>query len=287
MKKIFILITAFTITQRSQAQTQTLCDFEGTKHVYFKYADGDLDSAAVNPSATGSNTSAVCALYIRDTTQYDNLQMITLTKFDDISYLASASATAKMTMKVWSNMPVGTRVEIQLGSSTDMSYPSGIHSVYTATTAATRAWETLTFNFSSVPGPPSFMLPGSIDKLVILFNPNSHSRDSIYFDEVMGPTIIATTGLSEKETVTPKVYQNSPNPCKESTSIKLFIDKPGTVNVTLYDLLGKPVAVLANEEMAPGAHTLKVNTEGLSSGIYFYELKRGSFSQSMKMIVTK
>jgi hypothetical protein len=287
MKKIILLFSVFTFTQKSDGQTQLLCDFETTKQVYFNYYDGTLDTLSTNPSTAGSNTSAVCAKYIRDTILFDNIQMRTFTKFDDISYLASTSASSKMSMMVWSNMPVGTRVEIQLGTSTDLNYPSGIHSVYAATTSVMHSWETLTFNFSSVPGPPSFSLSGSIDKMVILFHPNSNSKDTIYFDNPMGPTIVAATGLTERSTENFKVFQNKPNPARDNTSIKLQLGQSGLVNVTLYDILGKAISTVVNEEMTPGTHTVNITTENLPNGIYFYEIKQGNNSQSMKMIVAK
>jgi len=81
--------------------------------------------------------------------------------------------------------------------------------------------------------------------------------------------------------------QNYPNPFNPSTTIKY--DIPQTVNVTLkvYDVLGNEVATLVNEDQAPGSYSVKFNAGNLSSGIYFYRIEAGKFSQVKKFILMK
>jgi hypothetical protein len=55
----------------------------------------------------------------------------------------------------------------------------------------------------------------------------------------------------------------------------------------IYDILGNEVAILVNEEKPSGSYEIEFNAEQLSSGIYFYQLKAGSFIQTKKMILAK
>jgi Secretion system C-terminal sorting domain len=88
--------------------------------------------------------------------------------------------------------------------------------------------------------------------------------------------------------------QNYPNPFNPSTSIKFTIGsqpdgKAGRQFVTLkvYDLLGREVSILVNEEKPAGKYELEFDGQQLPSGIYFYQLRTVNFSQTKKMILLK
>jgi hypothetical protein len=85
--------------------------------------------------------------------------------------------------------------------------------------------------------------------------------------------------------------QNYPNPFNPSTTIRYSIPVVGKVKLTLYNLLGSEIAVLVNEQQEAGNHSVQFSTEvlgaNLRSGIYFYTLKSGSFTQTKKMILLK
>jgi hypothetical protein len=59
------------------------------------------------------------------------------------------------------------------------------------------------------------------------------------------------------------------------------------VKLSVFDLLGREVAVLVNEKKAPGSYEVKFDASGLPSGVYLYRLTAGIFVQSRKMIVVK
>ncbi len=81
--------------------------------------------------------------------------------------------------------------------------------------------------------------------------------------------------------------QNYPNPFNPITSIKYIIDSRQFVNLKVYDLLGREVATLVNEEKPAGTYEIEFDAKNLSSGIYFYKLQSGSFVDSKKMIYLK
>jgi hypothetical protein len=88
----------------------------------------------------------------------------------------------------------------------------------------------------------------------------------------------------------PKEYslsQNYPNPFNPITSIEFQIVNPGLVTLKVYDILGNEVATILNKEFEPGYYKYQWNGSGIASGVYFYRIKSGNFSQVKKMILMK
>ena len=83
------------------------------------------------------------------------------------------------------------------------------------------------------------------------------------------------------------LYQNYPNPFNPITTIKYEIPVPGFVSLKVFDVLGNKVVTLVEEELQQGQYKVDFNGNGLTSGIYFYQLKVGNYIQTKKMIVIK
>jgi hypothetical protein len=81
--------------------------------------------------------------------------------------------------------------------------------------------------------------------------------------------------------------QNYPNPFNPNTNIGFSIAENGFVTLKVYDVLGDQVATLVNEELPTGEYEAVFNPIGLTSGIYFYQLKAGKFIKAKKMILIK
>jgi len=81
--------------------------------------------------------------------------------------------------------------------------------------------------------------------------------------------------------------QNYPNPFNPSTSISYSIASSSLITLKVYDVLGNEVATLVNEVKPVGAYEVNFNAEGLTSGIYFYELRANNFLETKKMILIK
>lgn len=84
-----------------------------------------------------------------------------------------------------------------------------------------------------------------------------------------------------------KLYQNYPNPFNPLTKIKFYLAESGTVILIVYDISGKEISVIHNGHMNAGEKEFTFDGSGLSSGIYFYKLTAGSFSETKKMILSK
>jgi hypothetical protein len=61
----------------------------------------------------------------------------------------------------------------------------------------------------------------------------------------------------------------------------------GEVNLRVYDILGREVAVLVNGEMIAGYHEVKFDAAGLASGVYLYRLQANGYAETRKLILTK
>ena len=81
--------------------------------------------------------------------------------------------------------------------------------------------------------------------------------------------------------------QNCPNPFNPATLIRYSIPEPGLVTLKVYDILGKEVATLVNEQKIGGKYEVKFNAGSLASGVYFYTLKINNYVSTEKMILLK
>jgi hypothetical protein len=103
-----------------------------------------------------------------------------------------------------------------------------------------------------------------------------------------------TNGVSEgtSHPLTFALEQNYPNPFNPSTRISYTIPWKGMVHVTVFDILGKEIAVLVKGEQAPGSHQVEwkgTNTTGMpvASGVYFYRLESAGLTKTSKMMLLR
>jgi poly(3-hydroxybutyrate) depolymerase len=98
------------------------------------------------------------------------------------------------------------------------------------------------------------------------------------------------TGIENALTIVPKTFnleQNFPNPFNPTTNISFSLPSKSFVSLKVFDLLGKEVTTLVSEEMPAGNYTQTWNAANLSSGIYFYCLKAGSFTETKKLVLLR
>jgi chitinase len=84
-----------------------------------------------------------------------------------------------------------------------------------------------------------------------------------------------------------ELHQNYPNPFNPSTSIRFSLQKSGFVLLKIYDMNGKEVAVLINNNLSQGQYIFDFNAGELPSGTYFYKLTAGKFTETKKMMLVK
>jgi hypothetical protein len=84
------------------------------------------------------------------------------------------------------------------------------------------------------------------------------------------------------------LHQNYPNPFNPSTKIKFELPKNDVVTLKIYDLLGKEVATVVNNEYTTaGVKEIEFNASNLASGVYYYTLKAGNLTDTKKMVLVK
>lgn len=83
------------------------------------------------------------------------------------------------------------------------------------------------------------------------------------------------------------LQQNYPNPFNKATTIKFSVPTSGNVKIVLYDLMGCEVQPLYNESPKPGMHAVSFDGSLLQSGIYFYKISAGDYSETRRMILQK
>lgn len=83
------------------------------------------------------------------------------------------------------------------------------------------------------------------------------------------------------------IVTNYPNPLKLSTTIAFTLRHPSDIQLEVFDLLGNRVRVLENGFKSSGEHEITFDATGLPSGVYFYTLSAGDFTQTRKMVVLR
>lgn len=114
-----------------------------------------------------------------------------------------------------------------------------------------------------------------------------NSNSSVY--NVDGTTVVvsATPRAGANTPAEYSIAQNYPNPFNASTTFAFTIPEAGFVSLKVFDLLGREVATVINQELAADFHTVNWTAEGLPTGMYMYKLTAGQFSQTRKLLYLK
>ncbi len=126
---------------------------------------------------------------------------------------------------------------------------------------------------------------------------------SLYFTDLLTGYVVGSNGVILKTTTggnllgiepisleVPNKYslsQNYPNPFNPSTTIKFDIPKESNVKVSVFDILGNEVQSLIDENVKAGEYKVTWDGTNYASGIYFYKLQAGEFTQTRKMLLIK
>jgi uncharacterized protein (TIGR02145 family) len=167
--------------------------------------------------------------------------------------------------------------------------------------------------FTALPGGMYFEGGFHYLRYNVEFWSSSNSHDSyawyriLYFDQ---PYIVRTdwfdknttrsvrclcdepTGLEGEGNTEPlpdnfSLEQNWPNPFNPVTIINYGVKQGGIVKICIYDMLGREVSVLVNEQKNAGYHSIEFNASSFTSGVYIYTLQVNGYSDSKKMILLR
>jgi len=111
--------------------------------------------------------------------------------------------------------------------------------------------------------------------------------DGVYFDNASWPLVGIGDDLLTQTPTKFEISQNYPNPFNPTTSIQFRIPENSFVSLKIYNVLGKEIATLLNEQKNSGSYEVNFDATNLTSGIYFYRIEANSFVKTKKMILIK
>ena len=158
---------------------------------------------------------------------------------------------------------------------------------YKRSTNGGNAWETDTrlTNTDSNSVVPSIATAGSI--VHIVWFDNRDGNYEIYYKRNPTGNPIGIQNISSEIPDKFKLEQNYPNPFNPTTKIKFDVVRLGNVKIVVYDVMGREVQTLVNESLKPGTYEASFDGSSLNSGVYFYKISAGEFSQTKKMLMIK
>jgi hypothetical protein len=81
--------------------------------------------------------------------------------------------------------------------------------------------------------------------------------------------------------------QNFPNPFNPSTEISFSVGSREVVSLRVYDLLGREIATLVNEELPAGVYRVRWEAKNVAGGVYYYSLRAGNYHEVKKMVLVR
>ena len=250
-----------------------LVDFENKNPYWFNWGGSEFDIID-NPDDSGINTSERVGAFITSDLTWDGAVVVEgYEKFD-------FSEGALFKIKVYAPDD-GRSFLFQLEHFDDSTLPDGRVFVI-ATTNSFLEWEELSFDFGNMGLESDFY-----SKIVVMpdFNGVVVGEEWLFDDIVFegkATSVISPTPIEYK------LYtKNYPNPFNPGTTINYSIPTNSMVQLVVYNILGKEVAILVNEDKLAGSYTVNFNGSELSSGVYFYTLTTGTEVISNKMLLIK
>jgi hypothetical protein len=115
-------------------------------------------------------------------------------------------------------------------------------------------------------------------------------RAGSYNMEIYTALINTSVGITPSVNNVPdkfELLQNYPNPFNPTTNIKYQIPNNSYVSLKVFDIIGKEITTLVNEKQSPGSYEVSFDGSNLPSGVYFYKLITGNYSETRKMVLIK
>ena len=124
------------------------------------------------------------------------------------------------------------------------------------------------------------------DSLIDIVACGPEARQVVLYTSTIG-TSISPDDISSEIPKSFKLYQNYPNPFNPETEIDFALPEAVRVNITVYNLLGQAIEVLVNSEVQVGYHSITWSGQNFTSGIYFYRLSAGDYTDTKRMLLVK
>ena len=148
-----------------------------------------------------------------------------------------------------------------------------------AAPADTATWTYTTDNVAVGAGLPTFIIVGVTDD----------DSSAVHVDEVWYNETPTGMGISDDAPIASsyELGQNYPNPFNPTTHIRFNIPETAGAKLTVFNIMGEAVANLVDGVISAGGHTVSWNAANMPTGVYFYRLESGNFSQTRKLLLVK
>ncbi len=146
-----------------------------------------------------------------------------------------------------------------------------------------RGWKFISLPIASISGTSKKLISVMVVQDSTVSAEGALSFDDMQLDAVVSGVHVAV-GIHPKEFT---LGQNYPNPFNPATVIPFSISKQTFVTLKIFDILGREVSLLINENKSSGEYAVAFDAERLPSGVYYYSIKAGEFTQTRKMILLK
>ena len=145
--------------------------------------------------------------------------------------------------------------------------------------ADTATWTYTTDNVAVGAGAPTFIIVGVTDD----------DSSAVLIDEVWYNETPTGMGISDDAPIASsyELGQNYPNPFNPTTHIRFNIPETAGAKLTVFNIMGEAVANLVDGVVSAGGHTVSWNAANMPTGVYFYRLESGNFSQTRKLLLVK
>jgi hypothetical protein len=244
--------------------------------VFTGFSGGEI-TVVENPHQDAVNSSDWVGKFVKERGAFWGgafMHVSRVFRFDEANHTIS--------MKVWSprvGVPVLMKVEQQSGVLFyEIAQP----------TTTSGEWEEMTWDMSGA----GFTNQWDIITLIFDFQAGQIGDGSAnftwYFDDVVVNAASTPTSVEGVELpLSYQLHQNYPNPFNPTTTLQFDLPNSSHVTLEVFNVWGQRVDVLADDAYQTGTHSVNFDATGLPSGIYFYRMQAGSFSQTQKMTLVK
>lgn len=254
-------------------------NFDDAPNAEFEFATGTLTEVNT-PQPNSVNSSARSGRYARETqNQFDVIVYRVNTITNAAAY---AEGDKRFSVDVYTDAPIGTEVLLQLETNAALpaNYPTGRHSRYTARTREKSNWHRLTFTPLDEPDPAT--ADNGVVRMVLLFSPNSINGNTYYYDN-LNSYVQETSSVAVLPAAAPALTI-TPNPAATQAWVRFELAERARVTLDLYDLSGRRVGRLPEQDLPAGAQQLAVPLAKLPDGVYLARLRVGATVHTARLV---
>lgn len=150
-----------------------------------------------------------------------------------------------------------------------------------------RSWNEYRFDLTPFAGSNIFF---AVNYFIVDGGPSGTHSDNVWIDHFIITTDNPTSAPERRPGEVPAMmalHQNYPNPFNPASKIRFDLSTAAHTTLKVFDVLGREVQTLVNEQLLPGSYDATFNAGRLASGLYFYRLQAGSFSDTKRMLLLK